>query len=356
MDLYVLSPNFDRIALIEDYESVIWNIRYFDVGDFELYISATSENLRLLKKSNYIVRDKDIVSGKMHNVMCIETVEINTDSENGDFITATGRDLKSIVARRIIWRQTIVSGYVEIAIRQLIIDNLINPSIQERKIENVVLGEIKGFTDTMRQQVTGDNLQEYITSVLTTYGIGWECVLNENRQICIDFFKGADRSIAQNDNPHITFSPENENILNSDYKMDYKGYKNVALVAGEGEGLNRKTAAAGTANGINRYEVYIDSRDASSNEGEIDDTAYYAQLTQKGNEELKKTNYTESFEGEIEPYANYVYGVDYNLGDTVTVTNLYNVTANPRIIGVIESFSDNGESTIPTFSTWISED
>ena len=353
MDIYVLNSDFERIEIIDEYESAIWNIKYFEAGDFELYIAASCDNIKILQRGNYLVRDKDVVSGCMYNVMVIEKIETQTDIENGDHLIVTGRDLKSIAGRRIIWSQTNIDGKVEVAMRQLLTDHIISPADTNRKINNVVLGELKGFSETMKQQVTGTNLLEYMVSVLTSYGIGWDCCINENRKIVIHFYKGVDRSTAQDDNPHIIFSPDAENILNSNHIVDYSDYCNVALVAGEGEGIARKRASVGTASGMDRYELYVDQRDASTNEGEISSTQYTDMLKQSGNEALDEHRRVESFEGEIEPNDMYIYGEDYSLGDIVTVSNLYEVTANPRIIGVIESFSNEGESIIPTFSSWI---
>lgn len=48
----------------------------------------------------------------------------------------------------------------------------------------------------------------------------------------------------------------------------------------------------------------------------------------------------------------YIYGRDFELGDIVTVSNIYEITSNTRIIGVIESNSNEGESIIPTFGSW----
>ena len=353
MDIYVLDSTFNRIDIIDEYESCIWNIKYFDVSDFELYISASCENIKLLKHNNYLVRDKDVVAGCMHNVMIIEKIVTQSDVENGDYLIITGRDLRSIAGRRIIWPQTILNEPVEAAMRTLLYYNIINPSIESRKIDNVTFGELEVSTDVINQQVTGDNLQEYITKTLTIYGIGWRCCVNENKEIVFDFYKGVDRSINQSDNPRVVFSPDNENILNCDYSMDYTDYKNVAVVAGEGEGINRRNITLNVYHGMDRYELFVDARNVSSNDGEISDTDYLTMLSREGTTKLKEHTKVEEFEGEIEPNNMYVYGVDYNLGDIVTITNLYEVTANPRIIGVIESFSNEGESIIPTFSAWI---
>lgn len=357
MDVYVLDSNFDRIALIDNHESAIWNIKYFDVSDFELYIAASIDNAQLLRTGNYLVRDKDIINDYMYNVMIIETIEIQTDDENGDYLIVKGHDLRNITARRIIWEQTIFSNVtVESAFRRLLSENVITPNLIARRIDNVWLGELNNYTEKLTQQVTGDNLRDYIVGLFTTYNMGWSACIAPDKKIIFDSYKGVDRSINQSVYPRIVFSDDNENIVNSDYVGDYTGYKNVALVAGEGEGTARKTTSVGNYTGFNRYEVYIDANSVSSNNGEVSPSTYINMLAVNGIEELKRCKRVESFDGEIEPYSNYIYGKDFNIGDIVTVKNMYGVTANPRIIGVIESNSSDGETVIPTFSTWIEEE
>lgn len=354
MDIYVLNSRYERIKTIDEYESCIWNIKYFNISDFELYISASCDNLKILKRGNYLVRDKDIIGDSMYNVMIIEKVETQTDVENEDKMLITGRDLRALTSLRIIWNQTNLNGKVETELRRLLIENIINPADETRKIDNVELAKTKGFTETMAQQVTGDNLSEYIVSVLTAYGIGWRAYVNNNGSIEIEFYKGVNRSVCQTDNAHVIFSPDNENNLNSTYSVDYSNYKNVALVAGEGEGTARKrtTVYSSEYTGLNRYELYVDARNVSSNNGDISDSEYLELLKQNGIEKLQDNKQVETFEGEIETMNMYIYGRDFDLGDIVTVSNMYEITSNTRIIGVIESNSNEGESIIPTFGSW----
>lgn len=352
MNVYVLDKSFNVIDVIDNYESCIWNIYYFNVGDFELYLPATTHNIALLRAGRYLVRDKDLIDGNMYNIMIIRKLNIKTDIEQGNYLTVAGKCLKSILRRRIVWTQTILSGKVENCLRLLISENAISPVIAERKIAQLTLGELKGFTETMRKQITGDNLGDSVVDICTTYGIGWRVYVNSDKRMVVEFFKGSDRSDNQTENARVTFSTDYDTLLNSDYTLDTEEYANVALVAGEGEGSARKTVSVGTASDLDRYEIYVDSRDSSTNDGEITETDYYEQLKEAGVDELETRKYTESFEGEIEPYSNYIYGTDYHLGDIVNVKNEYGVTATPRIIGVIESNSDEGVSVIPTFSDW----
>ncbi len=357
VDIYVLNRNFERVGVCDSYSSVLWITRYFSPGDFELYLPATNDNISLLKEDFYCVRDKDIIrddDGIIYkNVMIIAHVQVITDIENGNYLTVTGRCLKSLLARRIIWQQTILSGSVETGIRRVVTENAINPTIPERKIAQLQLGQIKGFNDSIDKQATGDNLADFIAEVCTAYGLGWEVFIKANKFI-FELYKGENRSYNQSNNPYVVFSQEFDNLLTTDYQYDKTNYKNVALVAGEGEGLNRRTKAVGTASGLDRYELFVDSRNSSSNAGEITAAEYDKMLEEEGRETLDsdENSILENISGEVEPSANYKFGEDYFLGDIVEVINEYGIETTPRITEIIESEDDNGVYTIPTFSTW----
>lgn len=351
MNIYVLDTSFKVIDVIDEYISIIWTRRYFSYGDFELYLMASEKNLDILSAGNYLVREQDIVSqSEFHNVMIISNRDIKTDVENGDNIIVTGYCLKSILKRRIISEQTTLSGIVENCITQLLIENLINPSVAERQISNFQLGTNMIInSNTMQRQITGDNLSEAITEICMTYGYGYDVYI-KNGKFVFYIYEGADRSYDQTANPYIIFSTEFDNLITSDYIQNNDNYANAAIVAGEGEGDERKKVTVGTASGLNRYEVWIDARNSSSNDGEISESDYLNMLRQEGVEELSELTTTTSFEGEVGDTTNFVIGKDYFLGDCVQVENDYGISAKTRIIEVIESEDENGADIIPTFS------
>ena len=215
-----------------------------------------------------------------------------------------------------------------------------------------MLGDEKGFTETIVKQVTGANVAEFLAEVCKTYGIGWDIYI-KGALFYFELYKGLDRSYNQTDLPYVVFSPEFDNLLATDYQFDKTNYKNVALVGGEGEGTARKMVTVGTAGNLDRYEIFVDSRNSSSNDGEISDDEYTTMLEEEGNEALSESDNSinESISGEVEPSTNYTLGVDYFLGDIVEVINEYGIEAAPRIIEIIESEDDTGSYTIPTFST-----
>lgn len=349
MDLYILDKTFKPIALIDNAASVIWADRYYETGDFEIYIPASLKNISILQEEYYVKRmDSDMVG-------IIEKINLATDIESGDYLTVAGRDLKSILERRIIWNQSNLSGKVEMILRQLINENLINPTIAARKITGIKLGSIKGFTETAEFQVTGDNLLDKVIELCKAAEIGWKVTINEEAQIIIEFYRGANRSYSQSANLYVVFSPTFDNLLTTETQQDITSLKNAALVAGEGEGTARKTVELGTASGMARRELYVDARDISSNEGEISASQYTELLKQRGNEQLAAAVKTLGVSGTAETALTYKLNEDYFLGDTVAVENEYGIKANSKILEVIECEDQNGISIIPTFEEWRTE-
>lgn len=350
MNIYVLNKNLETIGVIDTYISSIWTTRYYTSGDFELYVSATSEILELLQTGFYLVRDKDITDDEMNNVMVIKNIELTTNPEDGNRLTITGKSISSILGQRVIASQSILSGQLKSIIYLLVIENIINPSVAARQISNFIIEQTDGFDDEIELQVTGENLEEYISSLCEKYNIGWDVYI-KGQNFVFKLYEGTDRSYDQTANPQVVFSSEFNNLLNTDYQYLTEEYKNVAVVAGEGEGVQRKKATVGTAAGLNRFEVWVDSRSASSNDGSISDDEYNTILQEDGQNALTEYINNELFDGEADVNTQYILNRDFFLGDVVQVENDYGISATTRILEIIESENESGTAVIPTFST-----
>ena len=347
IDLYILNRDLNVIDIIDDYESLIWTPRYFEPGDFEIYTKATERTLALLQLDYYVKRpDSDMIG-------IIETVSIESNPDTGDHIIAKGRDLGSILDRRIVWSLTNIEDTVENGVRRLLTENFISPTLSVRKMENFVLGASQGFTEVMSMQYGGDNILEIVVTLCKQNGYGFRVILNDEKNFEFQMYRGTDRSYNQTSNPFIVFSPEFENIVSSNYAHDKSTLKNACNVWGEGEGFSLKTLGVGSVSGLDRREMFVEAIDITS---ELEDgsilgtTEYNNLLIQRGREELANTPETISFEGEVESVRQFVFGRDYFLGDIVTVKNSYGVTEHPRVISVIQSHDENGLLTIPAFS------
>lgn len=340
MELYVLNANYEKIATIDYAESIIWTKRYCNTGDCEVYLPVKSNALAVLKKRNILQR-----SDKPQDIMQIQTVKIETDTEKGNYMTVTGKTMDVLLKQRIIWQQTNISGSVIDGAKRLIDENLINPSNDLRKIAGVSFENSITNAPQLEKQITGDNLLDAVIELLSTYKYGYDAIYSNG--VIIKTYQGVDRSEG------IVFSPDMDNLLESEYSSSIEEYKNVALVAGEGEGVSRRTYEVGTAAGYDRFEQYVDARDISSDtdDGTLSDAEYNKMLAAKGQEKLAETTVQEKFAGTVEPDINYKYKKDYNLGDIVKITNEYGLSAKARITEVIESWDETGYTCIPTFDT-----
>ena len=349
MDLWILNASFERLGIFDVATSTIWTSRYNKVGDFEICAAADAATVTLFRQGHYVIREDDDMVG------VIEQIRINTSIDQGDTLIISGRSAESILDRRIVWQQTNLTGTVESGIRRLINEAAIAPTDQRRAIPGLVLAPAMGFTETFEMQTTGDNLLTKIIELCEAYDYGFKITLNENQQLVFSLYRGVNRSVGQTAMPYVVFSAEFDNLISSEYAADITNARNVALVAGEGEGLDRKTTevvASGIPSGINRREVYVDARNLSTNNEEISSAQYTALMVEAGREALAAAQTITNFAGEAEITHTYKYKEDFNVGDVVEVVTKYGIAAHARIVEMIESEDETGRHYVPTFSDW----
>ena len=354
MELIVLDTFLKMLSVLDTFESLIWTERYSAYGDFEVYTSINDSVLEILKDDYYLwLKESD-------QTMIVEDRKIESDAENGNHFTVTGRSLESILERRIIWKQTILSGNFQNGIKKLLDENIINPSDASRKVERLIF---EASTDpaitglTVDAQFTGDNLYDAIKKLCDSKNIGFRIKLSDDNKFVFKLYAGEDHSYDQFTNPYVIFSPKFENVINTNYLESKKTLKTVTLVAGEGEGADRKTTtvacSSGAGTGLNRRELYTDARDVSStvDNETLTDSEYKAQLSQRGLENLSENIATKSFEGKVETTRMYRYGEDFFLGDMVQIVNEYGIEGKARVTEFIRSQSKEGLDSYPTFVT-----
>lgn len=310
MELLVLNTDFESVAVIDTYESMIWTDRYNSYGDFEIFFAMDTQLLQYLKEDYYLwLKDSE-------HCMIIEDIKINADTEEGNHLIVTGRSLESILERRIIWGQRIFNGNLQNGIQTMLNECIISPSIADRKISNFVFlpsTDPKITSLKIDNQYTGDCLYDVVKGLCEENNIGFKIVLTDENKFAFSLYAGVDRSYEQTENPYVVFSPNFENIINSNYYSSRASFRNVTLVAGEGEGASRRTVIVGSASGLDRRELFTDARDISSDteDGTLSDAEYMAQLQTKGLKNLAGHIVTTAFEGEVEVTRLFKYGEDF---------------------------------------------
>ena len=364
------------IGIIDTAKSVIWKSVYYGVGEFEIYVEASAENVALLSTDNYVTRiDRDECG-------VIEAVEITNNPQDGLMIVASGRFVKSILDRRIVYEATlmgtgmnyywscnsaILRGNVETAVRFLIEKNAVNATDPNRNIpeiywtsadvtglpETIVIDAAADTEESAEKQVTYKDLQAYTDSVLEEYGLGAKMWLDRNLlKFRYKVFKGVDRSRDNTaGNQPLIFSQDFDNLNSSNYALDKSAYKTTALIGGEGEGTERKCAFSfAWIAGLDRRETFVDASSLSSTykEGEEEKSytieQYRKMLEAQGRQSIAALQKVETFDGELDlTNSELTFGEDYAVGDIITIEDKeIGKYINARILSATEVQDDDG--------------
>lgn len=255
-DVYVLDADLQLIGIVDAYKSLIWASRYQDIGDCELYVPASIDNLDLLQIGRFLtMADSDMICQ-------INRIQLDTDAEDGNYLTASGVDVKQWLDRRIVWTTMQTQGKAENFIRQMVNDALGAGADDARQMQDSTgrlmfgLGTAQGFDTPLTTQVSYKNVGEKVRELCVTYGWGYRVRLDDD-VLRFELYSGADRSDS------VIFSDDYDNLATTTYSRDETSMGNVALVAGEGQGSDRAKVDAGSAEGLNRFEIYVDAKDIS---------------------------------------------------------------------------------------------
>ena len=390
MELYVLNKSFNTVAVIDEYESVNWTDRYNEAGDFELTLLMSKSFLEIFVIDYYLY-----YSGSDH-LMIIEGLEVKVDDEKGDRLIVTGRSLESILDRRIVWEKTrfTLANNFQNAIMRLVTEAFSpinttwgNATAENRRLSNFRLvytyDNDSGGPLELRMKMDaieywGENLYDIITDLCKSrepdvgYKILWDPDGSPENAFRFSLYLGNDRSSDNTEgNPPVWFSPNIENIFNTDYYESIKGYKTTTLIVGqypkpnqnnnEDTEIEDKTtyvfrgSSLTTYTGLNRREVFCDARNVPYKDDENHVYAWKTVVRPALQEEGRKTlsslsnKKAKTFEGEVDYSTTYVYGVDYKLGDVVDVMDVYGHETKARIVEVTFSDDEEGFSINPTF-------
>ena len=352
------------IGIIDTAQSIIWHSKYFGVGQFEIYVQASPRIVELLQIGNLVTRPDNPEVG------IIEYINIADNAQDGTMVTASGRFAKSLLDRRLIYRlsgsvntPTILRGNVETEVRRVVAENAIAcPFDSRRDIPLLSLGDLAGLPQKIvdsngyatQKQVSYQNLMEYTDSVLEEYGLASTVILDEDAgKLRFVIYAGVDRSV-DNDagNDPIVFGKDFDNLTSSTYEYNAATEKNVALVGGAGEGLERfYSLVSGAQSGLQRREIFVDAatvnrtyQDDNDEEQPYTDTEYRAMLDAEGKQTLQKHNIEEAFDAEMDIMNSpWKYNEDFALGDILTTQDeTIGKYANVRLREVLEVQDENG--------------
>jgi len=348
MELYVFDRELNFVGLMDSFFSLRWVRRYHRAGEFELHCPLNAHTLELLQRENIIWKQGDQEAGY------IKYRQLGQDEQGQEVLIIKGDFLTGYLDRRIIWGQEILNTTAEVAMRTLVNKNAINPTDPSRVIQLLELSQLQGFPEEIEYQVSYKNLLEELEKLSNLSGLGYRIAVGlTNKKLVFQVYKGRDLTASQSTNPPAIFSNEFENVLEQEFVDSLHNYRNVALVAGAGEGTGRKLVTVGTGTGLDRFEVFVDARDLQEMDEEgnaISEDDYAEMLRNRGQSKLAEYADLKTYECKINPFSNLRYKEDYDLGDIVTCTSKkWGVTIDARITEVEEIYEENGVSLNVTF-------
>ena len=334
--LNVLDENRELIDIVDYSMEVLWTKKFQDVGGVVFKVPADDYTIDLfLNKAWYVTRDDD-------DMVCeVVKLTLNQSIDSGaDELTVTCLSLNNLLKNRQVWEQINLNDTADICIRALVKNNFI-VTTEERMVTYIKLGAMTKFGPTIVKQVTEEsNVLIAIQEIALAYGIGFKFVMDENKDFVFDLYQGIDRTTSLDP---VEFSPARHNLQSFTFELDRSNEKNVAIVVGEGEGINRKKATVGTATGIRRKEMFVDGKNSSSNDGVVTD--YQTMLVETGKNILAEHASTNHFNFEVDAQS-YVYKEDFDLGDIITVRADYGLSLTAKIVEVIETWYATNEYQI----------
>ena len=338
VELKILNENFEELGTIDDFASLIWDRKLYDVGSFELHCSQSL--FTTLFEGKYLWSESFV------DTAVIQSIVLDREKQE---LTVTGNFLDEILRDRIITDIINETKTPEQFMQDWINNYCINPSDESRKISKLKLIPETGIGNKVAVQTRGDELPSKIREIATPQECGFRLRYDYYQNIMWpEIYRGLDRTESQNKNSLAIFSDDEDTAELKNYTRDTKDYKNFAYVAGEGDDNARIVVTVDQTNGEARRELWVDARDVQREEGESDNS-YQEKLIQRGKDKLTESRIAETTEFSPEDTTSLLYGTDYDLGDLCTIADQKTgIKYDARVEEVVISIEKGTVTCIPT--------
>lgn len=355
MEVYVLDSLLRRIQVFDKFESLIWTERFSDIGDFELDLKSNLENRRAF------IAGTRIAINNSYRVMKVEAVEDTTDADGKDILKIKGYSIEDVLRRRVAkysMSDTTTEPTWDLLgtpgdIGRAMFDHICRDGALDLadKIPFLMPGNLfpagtipEPSTSIVWSQ-SPDSLYNALKGVLDPYELGFRLVRNfDTSQLYFDIYSGNDRTTRQTLLAPVIFSAGLDNIQNTTEYTSVADSSNVAYVfSSEGFKVVYGENVDPDIDGFERRVLVVNASDISPDDPDPDGA-----MLQRGLQELKANRAQSLFDGEINQYNEYTYGVDYDLGDMVEMRNKDGIISYKRVTEQIFVADEQGERSYPT--------
>lgn len=323
--LFLLDTSFETLATITEVSSVQWTTTYNEAGKFEIHVLPTARDAGQITSGKY-------VAYKGHHGIITYVTLTDTD------IKIIGCDFTRILDWRICLPPAQPRGYVETLIKNAVAANLITPEDSRRTISFLSCGANQHRGKTITYDADGTKtVYQYVKELCDIAGYGFAVIIDENKDLIFDISERRNKT-------DIVFAKKMLNISEMEYTVNTSNTKNVAVYIEETAEIDENGEETTTST-IQIYDP-DDKRETERREGSANKNATTAALDTfiDENKDVEEITATAN--------QNVVYGIDYYVGDVVSVNYAaYGVsrTDNKRIKSVKEIWERDKQRTEITF-------
>lgn len=306
IDVRFFNQQLELIGDIDDYTALTYTRKWTTYNTFEMHVSKFDGEL--IRRGNFIMLNNDRYRSG------IITYFEDNERETNDIT------IRGFCPRFLLFERPTIppSGQdydtynteVENILIGLIDRNCVNPENGNRKIPFLSCAKSQNRGEKTSFQTAHKVLKDEIASLCTASNLGTAtCFDPTSKQIRFEVLSGADRTYDNGIRPPYVFARKWDRLFERNYTESDTDYKNVAYVAGQGEGKDREISTIGDdITGFGRREVFIDARDI----GEDAETT----LEDRGKLKLAEYALIKSFESTVKTDD---YRTEWDLGDFVTI-------------------------------------
>ena len=343
MDIYVLDKTtFEKIEVIDVFKSFIWTERANTAGDFELVLYPNKKWAKVLKVDNYIQHSET------DEAMIIE--EIHTSrNEDSELITLKGRDLSTLLMRRVVYPPKGVETYKVTSQIPGICQNIVRKFVKEGvnlsggkdSIPNLTMATNITNTRDYEMAFQPQSVYDAVKTTCDLEDVAFGIALNKkDPRLRFYSYKGGAKD--------LYFSVETESMTDVSTVQSHKDMYNVAYIWSR-EGRYRESIESNSfKDGISRRILPIYASDL-----DIDENTNEARLRRllrtRGYEALSKSRTTFMIDGTISNVSEYKYRTHYSLGDWITLLDNTGKRRNVMVTEYIYSIDATGMRSYPTF-------
>lgn len=358
MELYTLDSLFRYSSVIDSFQSLIWTERFSSWGDFELDTFSTLEN------RNLFVPGLRLSIKESKRVMVVETINDTTSDTGERILKVKGRSLEAIFENRMAmgdltdltedpkWNLSGTPGDIidqlfhDICVLGILNAGDIIPGVTEGSIYPA--DTIDAPSDEIIYEFEPTTLYLAIKNLADAYSMGFRLVRDPNTgSLYFDWYTGSDRTTGQTELAAVVFSPDMDNLKNTNKLTSSALYKNVAYVVSKvGHEIVYDIDIDPTINGFDRSVLTVVASDIDDPDPDIAS----AQMIQRGREELAKNRKLILLDGELAQITNYIYDTSYSLGDLVELQDDNGSVSNMQIVEQIFVSDKEGDRSYPSLA------